>query len=190
VHNVDPYDSEAKGEEQDCQAQASQNSSNTKEQSVQGCDEADDDDIEADDESVESDVNTDNQRTESRDEDHNGGKDFSDGRNNAGKDSSDGGFRCVTLLESSGPSLRIGIVDGADELVDERLSLGGAGRGVRGDTLELGSDAVDCRLEVGDDGISRDRALLSIPDGVGGDHQTEGQGGKEERGGASEQHYC
>ncbi len=95
-----------------------------------------------------------NQRTESRDEDHDGGKDFSDGlfkakhfserqytenghtnRNNAGKDSSDGGFRRVALLEGGGPSLRIGLVDGADELVDERRSLGGAGRGVRIDTL-------------------------------------------------------
>ncbi len=55
---------------------------------------------------------------------------------------------------------------------------------------ELGSDAVDRRLKIGDDGISRDGAFLSIRDGVGGHHQTKGQGGEEERGGASEQHCC
>jgi len=135
VRNADSFRSEAKGEEKDREAQALQNTSHTEEQSVQGNAEADDDDIEADDESVESDVDAHNQRTESRDEDHDGGKDFSDGCNNAGKDSSDGGFRRVALLEGGGPSLRIGLIDGADELVDERRSLGGAGRGVRIDTL-------------------------------------------------------
>ncbi len=55
---------------------------------------------------------------------------------------------------------------------------------------ELGRDAIDCRLKVADDRLRGDGALFRVRDWVGGHDQTKGQGGEEERGGASEQHCC
>lgn len=53
----------------------------------------------------------------------------------ASKDSGDSSFRRVALLKSGGLRLSVGLVDGADELVDERCSLGGALRVVRSNAL-------------------------------------------------------
>jgi len=166
-----PTGSEAKSEEQDRKPQATQNPRNAEEQTAQGDTETDDDDIEANDKGVESDVDGYDQGTESRNEVHDGCKAFSDDRNDAGKYSSDRGVRGVcsaTLVDGGGLRLRIGAVHGANELVDERLSLGRVGRSVRCNALELGHDGADRRLQIVDDGLRRHGTLLSVRDWVGG----------------------
>ncbi len=96
MRSADTPGSEAKGKEQDRQAQAPQNSSNTEEpssesqrfislkfaetrsQRVQGSNETEDDEIEANDELVESEVDAGNQRTDDGEDDDDGGKNIAD----------------------------------------------------------------------------------------------------------------
>ena len=133
-------------------------------------------------------------------------------RDHACKDSGDSSFsHLALLLRCSSLRLSVGLVDSANELINERGSLSGVGGGVgrnalceksanivsdirsnnqRGVLTKLGHDAVDRRLKVGDDGIGGDRTLLNFSDWVGRRQQTKGEGGEEERGDASEQHCC